>query len=212
MASIVIHMCVASEINKKIKVKNYDDFLLGSIAPDISKVVGWSRDLSHFINRNINNYPDVNSFLNKYKINNEFLLGYYVHLYTDYLWFKDFIKNINYNGLITLIDGTKVDYDSKTFMKYIYNDYTNLNIKLIDEYNLDLSLFSNPINIPNVYMDEIPIEKLQELLDSASLIIENSKEHKEYLFDIYEIKKFIDYSVDIICNDIFKRQLTKNME
>ena len=212
MASVVIHMCVASGINKKIKVKNYDDFLLGSIAPDISKVVGWSRDLSHFINRNISNYPDVNNFLNKYKINNEFLLGYYVHLYTDYLWFKDFIKNINYNGLITLIDGTKVDYDSKTFMKYIYNDYTNLNIKLIDEYNLDLSLFSNPINIPNVYMDEIPIEKLQELLDSASLIIENSKEHKEYLFDIYEIKKFIDYSVDIICNDIFKRQLTKNME
>ena len=212
MASVVIHMCVASEINKKIKVKNYDDFLLGSIAPDISKVVGWSRDLSHFINRNISNYPDVNNFLNKYKINNEFLLGYYVHLYTDYLWFKDFIKNINYNGLITLIDGTKVDYDSKTFMKYIYNDYTNLNIKLIDEYNLDLSLFSNPINIPNVYMDEIPIEKLQELLDSASLIIENSKEHKEYLFDIYEIKKFIYYSVDIICNDIFKRQLTKNME
>ena len=99
MASVVIHMCVASEINKKIKVKNYDDFLLGSIAPDI----------------------------------------------------------------------------------------------------------------PNVYMDEIPIGKLQELLDSASLIIENSKEHKEYLFDIYEIKKYIDYSVDIICNDIFKRQLTKNM-
>ena len=28
---------------------------------------------------------------------------------------------------------------------YIYNDYTNLNIKLIDEYNLDLKIFYNKL-------------------------------------------------------------------
>ena len=199
-------MCVASEINKKIKVKDYNEFLLGSIAPDISKVIGWRRDLSHFIDRNVSEYPDVNMFLNKYSLDNDFFLGYFVHLYTDYLWFKYFIGNIKYQGLITFLDGHKVKYDREMFTKYLYNDYTNLNIRLLDEYDLDLSLFSNPVILPNVSMDEIPINRLQELLDASSVIIENSKVKKDYLFDIDRIKEFINYSVEVIFSEIQRKK------
>ena len=208
MASIVIHMCVASEINKQIKVKNYNDFLLGAIAPDISRVVGWSRDLSHFIDPKQNIYPDMNKFLEKYgnKLDNDFILGYFVHLYTDYLWFKYFIRDIKYKCLITLRDGTKIDYDENTFRKYLYDDYTDLNVKLLDEYNLDLSLFYNPVVKPNVEMNEIPIDRLQELLDVSSVIIENSKNKKNYLFDMTNIKEFILVSCDLIIGEILKNK------
>ena len=195
-------MCVASELNKKIKVKDYNEFLLGSIAPDISKIIGWSRDLSHFIDKNVSNYPNIDKFLNKYSLDNDFLLGYFVHLYTDYLWLKYFIGNIKYNGLITFLDGHKVEYDREMFTNYLYHDYTNLNIRLLDEYDLDLSLFSNPVFSPNVLMDEIPIDRLQELLDASSVIIENSKVKKDYLFDIDRIKEFINYSAEVIFSEI----------
>ncbi len=207
MASAVIHICVASEINKKLKIENYNDFLLGLIAPDISKVVNTSRDLSHFIDRSKNIYPDINMFLEKYKLDNDFILGYFVHLYTDYLWFKYFIGNIKYKGLITLLDGSKIEYNKDEFTKYLYNDYTNLNVKLLDEYNLDLSLFSNPIILPNIMMDEIPIYRLQELLDATSIILENSKEKKEYLFDISNIKEFITYSSEVIFSEIQRQRV-----
>ena len=39
MASAVIHLCVAKEINKYLKMDE-DYILLGSIAPDISKQIG----------------------------------------------------------------------------------------------------------------------------------------------------------------------------
>ena len=134
------------------------------------------------------------------------MLGYFVHLYTDYLWFKYFIKDIKYKGLITLRDGTKIDYEENTFRKYLYNDYTDLNVKLLDEYNLDLSLFYNPVITPNVKMDEIPIDRLQELVDASSVIIENSKSKKIYLFDMTNIKEFVLVSCDLIISEILKKK------
>ena len=182
-------------------------FLLGSIAPDISKVVNTSRDLSHFIDRSKSLYLDINMFLEKYKLDNDFILGYFVHLYTDYLWFKYFIGDIKYKGLITFLDGTKLEYDKDEFTKYLYNDYTNLNVKLLDEYDLDLLLFSNPIMLPDVTMDEIPVHRFQELLDATSVIIENSKEKKEYLFNIDGIKEFISYSSGVMFGEIQRQRV-----
>ena len=104
------------------------------------------------------------------------------------------------------MDGHKVKYDREMFTKYLYNDYTNLNIRLLDEYDLDLSLFSNPVILPNVSMDEIPINRLQELLDASSVIIENSKVKKDYLFDIDRIKEFINYSVEVIFSEIQRKK------
>lgn len=206
MPSVVIHMCVASEVNKRIKVKNYNEYLLGAIAPDLAKVIGLERKQSHFIDLKINNHPNPSKFYEKYGIDNDFFLGYYVHLLTDFIWEKDFIGTFKYKDIIKLKDGTKLNYDLDTYKKYLYNDYTNLNIKLLDEYNLDLSLFSNEVVLPKIYMDEIPIERLPELLDATSVIIENSKEGKEYFFDIDSIKEFIESAVNLIVDKILTWQ------
>lgn len=134
MASSVIHMCVAKKINETLKIKDENMLLLGSIAPDISKHLGESKTRSHFFDDNEN--VDMNRFLEKYKnkLNHPFMLGYYIHLYTDYLWEKYFLSDIVQNNAIKLLNGETVPQNKETYKKLIYSDYTNLNIILLDEY------------------------------------------------------------------------------
>lgn len=89
--------------------------------------------------------------------------------------------------------------------KIIYNDYSNLNILLIEEYNLDLSLFYEDIEIPNIKFDEIPLDKLQIIVDQMGIIVENSKKGYSYSFNIDNIKSFIKLCTEIISNDIKTR-------
>ena len=109
MASSVIHMAVASEINKVIRRDN-DRLLIGSIAPDISKQVGESKVKSHFLDEQGNDIPNMDRFLEKYKskLDDDFVLGYYIHLYTDYLWFKYFLPEVYKKDCVTKLDGTVV--------------------------------------------------------------------------------------------------------
>ena len=65
MASSVIHMAVASEINKTLK-RNIDKLLVGSIAPDLSKHIGESKIKSHFLDEQDNfEIPHIDKFLDK---------------------------------------------------------------------------------------------------------------------------------------------------
>ena len=198
MASSVIHMAVASEVNKIIK-KDYDKLLIGSITPDISKTIGETKIRSHFLDNEIDNIPNLQRFLAKYKknLNDDFVLGYYIHLFTDYLWFKYFIPEIQTNDYITKIDGTKIKCTEYMFRKYIYNDYTNLNKELIDEYKLDLSVFYKRMPKLNKTIEEIPMDKIKLIIDKSAEIIEKSKVNKDLIFDIKNIKKFIETSTEL---------------
>lgn len=198
MASSVIHMCVAKEINKKLKM-DHNMILLGSIAPDISKHLGETKTRSHFFNddKTIN----IDKFLDKYKNKlfiEPFMMGYYIHLYTDLLWEKYFIDEIVEKGSIKLLNGDIIDNTPDLYKKLIYNDYTNLNLKLIDEYNIDVSFFYNNIKLPNIYMEEIPIDKLDLIVEKSRLIIENTKENKAYTFNLDHIKAFIEICSNLI--------------
>jgi len=121
MASSVIHIVIANEINRKLK-RNTNKLLIGAIAPDIAKLIGDKKIKSHFSTIENDNIPDINKFLNKYKdkLKDDFVMGYFIHLYTDYLWFKYFIDNIDWSSMITKIDGTRVLCDREDFIKYIY--------------------------------------------------------------------------------------------
>lgn len=203
MASAIIHICVAKEINKKLKVDEKHLFL-GSIAPDISKQIGETKEKSHFLTTSKEDVPNIAEFLEKYKnrLTDPFLLGYFIHLYADKLWFDEFIRQRVYENTIKLIDGTVIPSNEEEITKLIYNDYTNINISLIDYYHLDLSLFYEELELPKVEMDEIPISKLPILIDKMGIIIENSKEEKSYLFDISIIVDFIEYATEKILRKI----------
>jgi len=80
MASSIIHIAVANEINKKIN-KDKAKILIGSIAPDISKHIGEKKINSHFLDDELIDIPNMKKFLSKYKkyLKKDFVLGYYNH-------------------------------------------------------------------------------------------------------------------------------------
>lgn len=202
MASAVIHIAVASEVVKNL-IRNNSEVFIGTISPDIAKLIGETKQKSHFLDQN-NDIPNLENFLDKYKKNldNDFVLGYYIHLFTDYLWFKYFIPEIYDKDIIKKLDGTIVKCENKIAADYIYNDYTNMNIKLIDEYDLDLKIFYNEIpSIKNI-IDEIPMDKLDIVVNKMGEIIINSKVKKDLVFNFEHIKNFISFSSKIILNNL----------
>lgn len=200
MASSLIHLCVANEINKVIK-KDKSKLLIGSIAPDISKLVNMDRKTSHFIN---NGKYDIDAFLYKYKkhLNDDFVLGYYIHIYTDYLWDKYFMSEVYQKNIITKLDGKEVKCYGNMLRMYIYNDYTNLNETLIDSYNLDLSIFYNELPKIDNIIEEIPMDRLDVIINQAGIIIANSKKTKSLVIDITSIQQFISFSTELILSKL----------
>ena len=194
MASALIHLAVAKKVEEKIAIENKKDYYLGSIAPDISKQIGASREESHFQINTRDNIPNINLFMKRYPLfqYNSFDLGYFTHLYTDKKWKEEFMSKIINNNSIKLLDGTTIKTTREEMKNMIYSDYTNLNTKLIDDYNLDLSLFYDEFEIPNTTIKEIPIENLDILTNKMGILIENTKEEKAYTFEIGPVEKFID--------------------
>ena len=207
MASSIIHMAVANEVNNIIK-RDRKKLLIGSIAPDISKQLGRTKIVSHFQDTN-DDIPNLNKFINKYNnyLSDDFVLGYYIHIYTDYLWFKYFVPDFYNNGVIYKLDGSKAVIDDDKMIEYFYNDYTSLNIKLIDKYNLDLDIFYEKLPVFEDIIKEIPMGKIQLIVDKTGIIIENSKEKKEYIFDMEKVYKFISLSVEYLLSDLKEKNI-----
>ena len=202
MASTLIHIAVAKELEKRRgKVNNTYDYYLGAIAPDLAKQIGLSKIDSHFIKNSYKeDVPNIKLFENKYPHfkDNDFDLGYYTHLYTDKEWFENFIDNITYDNSLRLLDGTIIASSREEIQQLIYSDYTNLNTKIIDEYELDLSLFYEEFKPPKTEITEIPTEKLDILINKMGIIIQNSKDEKTYSLDITQINDFIKKTAEKI--------------
>ena len=209
MASSIIHVAVANEINKKLK-RNSNKILVGSVAPDISKLVGETRFYSHFLDDEDNDIPNIEKFLERYKNNlDDFVLGYFIHLYTDYLWFKYFVPEIYEEELVTKLDGTKIKCTSRMVDMYIYNDYTNLNDQLIKEYKLDLKPFYVRNEDFGNIIKEIPMDKIDIIMDKTIEIVEESKVTKDMVFDIRNINKFIKTAVELTTAELEKLEVLK---
>lgn len=204
MASAVIHLAVAKELEKYLKIENKKDYTLGAIAPDIAQQLKIKKTKSHFIYNTKSDIPNIKLFKEKYKnfMSNSFELGYFTHLYTDKLWFDGFIDSLTYSNSIKLLDGTIIHVPQKEIKELIYNDYTNLNTIIIDKYNIDLSLFYEEYQKPNTSIEEVPIDKLNILIDKMGVIIENSKLEKSYIFDITLIDNFINTCVEKIIKEL----------
>ena len=196
MASSLIHICVAKEINKLLG-RDERQLLIGSIAPDIAKLINISKDVTHFVDEE-KNIPNIDRFIDKYGsyLNNDFVLGYYIHLYTDYIWFKYFIPSLIDDNKIIKLNNKKENFDEEKFMEYVYDDYGSVNKSLIDDYSLDLKIFYEDIPEIDDIIEEIPIDKINIIVDKAGLILIESKEKDNNVFDEDLINEFIEYAVN----------------
>lgn len=210
MASSLIHVAVCNELNKKLK-RDTKKILIGTVAPDISKLIGETKKHTHFLISDDENIPDLDKFLSKYKDNldDDFVLGYYIHLFTDYLWFKYFMSEIydKDKRLVTKLDGTEVECYGQMLVLYIYNDYTNLNYSLTKEYNLDMNFLYEEIPIFDDIIKEAHMDKLNIVINKFREIYENSKVHKDMVFNMDNVNKFIDLSIKLISTNLEELKL-----
>ena len=201
MASAVIHLCIAKEVNKYLKMNEYD-LLLGSIAPDISKQIGETKEISHFLDHsNEDDIPNIDRFLAKYRndLHNPFTMGYFIHLLTDKYWFRDYIYQFIERFTRENVK-KKITYTA--IRDLIYNDYTNMNTDLIDKHTLPLDIFYEEFREPTTAIREIPVDKLDILIDKMGLIIEEAQKEKNFVFDINDVETFITNSVKYIIKDL----------
>ena len=210
MASSLIHAAVCNELNKKLK-RDPKQILVGTVAPDIAKLLGETKEYTHFLDDPNSGVPNLTKFLNKYinYLDDDFVLGYYIHLYTDYLWFKYFIPEIydESKNLIKKLDGTEVDCHGNMAQIYIYNDYTNINERVVNDYKLDLSfLYDSKLEFNDI-IKEAHMDKMNIIIDKIKEIYEGSKIHREYIFDMDNIHNFIDLSVKLIAADLKEMNL-----
>ena len=198
MASAIIHLAVAKKVKEKFLVENEKDYFLGAIAPDIAKQIGRSKDESHFLINTREDVPNIEIFIKRYPYfkYNSFDLGYFTHLYVDKLWFENFMPSLSVNNSIKLLDGTIIQASEEEMRNMIYSDYTNLNISIIEKYDLDLSLFYEEFVVPKTSIKEIPVENLDILINKMGILIENSKQEKTYTLDLTSIENFINETAD----------------
>lgn len=204
MASVIIHLAVAKKVNELLKRKQ-NDLFLGAMAPDAAKLVGSSRKISHFITNPNSDTPELNIFLDKYKndLDDTFVLGYFIHLVTDVLWFDEFLVNFVNENVITTKTGEKLTLDEGDVLDIIYNDFTSMNQEVEKYYDLNLEDFYKLESLPKSKIREFPETYFYEVINKIKLINER-KSNYSYLFNINQVVPFIEYAA-VYCLDEIKR-------
>ena len=201
----MIHICVAKKVNEYLKMPDKMLFL-GTLAPDLSKELNDSRKKSHFYEQNsVNLEKFVDKY--KYKLWDPYVMGYFVHLFTDKIWEETFVPKFVNNADIKLQHGGMSLSSLDVVSKLIYEDCTNLGTILIDKYEPKLSLFYDDLELPKVIVDEVDTNKLDILINKMSTIIANAKKEKAFIFDWSDVISFIDEVSNYIINYIKKYDL-----
>ena len=165
MAGYIIHLAVAEEYIRKHEneIQNYKDFIKGVIYPDSVS----DKSLTHYGIKS--SKVNLRSFIEKNEIKTCYNKGYFVHLYTDYLFYNKFLKY---------------------FSKEIYNDYDILNKSLKEKYNIKIplevknSIFYNEgtlkildFNSIVKFIDKVSDYSIEEIVEA---VINNEKFWNEY--------------------------------
>lgn len=165
MPGFTIHIAIAKQYIKKhnTEIKNEEEFIKGSIAPDMNeKLDGPAEDKSKTHYGKWGKYEVttyIDEFLNDTEIDiqQDFWKGYFLHLVTDHYFYNKFFKE----------EHQEIIKNNDRF----YYDYDCLNKELIEKYNL--TILDNIKKYMNLY-DEKPkyLKKLKviDFIDNISNI------------------------------------------
>lgn len=134
MSSYMMHLCISNKVKEKLNLTN--EFLYGSILPDVVKQAGEPRNINHYIERvEINgkerDLPNIQKAIKEVVVgkNKEQELGFIAHLIEDYIWFREYIPAYaekTQEGKLVYIKDNSI-HTSDEFKEDIYSDYTNSN-------------------------------------------------------------------------------------
>ena len=191
MPCLAIHLAVAKKYLEKHTEENHDEFILGTIAPDIDLpnieqyINGVSSDKnSHHFGTNyktdsiieyMKKKVDFNLFFESNDINSSFLRAYYLHLLCDYYFFCEYISDKKLQN-ISFMDAVKIGY----------NDYDLITPILIEKYDLEI-----PFQIKDIIsrkgegkiqiLNETTIDKFINEMASIDLYEEKEKNQARHL-------------------------------
>lgn len=186
MSSLKMHIAISKKVKEELKYS--DLFIVGSILPDIIKLILKERTSSHF---EINETIDLDKYLlTQDNLKNELVLGYYAHLIEDKIWFESYVnkkytklKNFSHNNLYkdyAFIDNLmykKLDIDTQSITKILLENIDKIDLKSI---NLMNCINDNLINNENVK------EKIKEVWKDYEY------ENKNYFYTIEDAEKYYD--------------------
>ena len=168
MSSLKMHIAISKKVKEELQLG--DLFLVGSILPDVLKLILHERKLSHFeIDQNI----DLNKFLLLQDNFNEIVLGYYAHLIEDKIWFELYMNR--YRKL-------EIYSDDRLYNDYSFIDnymYKKLKIKTED---ISKILFDN-MNVLDVKSVKLMNWKNEDLINNKSVKEKIKEIWKDYEFN-----------------------------
>lgn len=150
MGSIIMHLYISEQIKKKYNFS--DEFLVGSILPDVKKLNGENRDKTHYLverkkDRTVFRLPEEDEYIHESKCENNKMIkyGYIAHLIQDKVWFRDYMPvfgeeiGLDSNGdelYVYSKDEKKIIRTKQEFLSDVYGDYSVWNTRLKEKFGL----------------------------------------------------------------------------
>lgn len=185
-----MHYAIGKSIAKERFLSN--DFILGSLAPDVNKNSGTAKELTHFMIKRKDGEHDVfpDQFIKKYANykNDDFVKGYYAHLISDEIW----LKNVYGKYIVGLSPSEK-----KKALQAFYEDFRNYNGILVEKFNLQPFNFRNQ---QNYVVDEINSEDLPSLISDLNADFIKPPKSSPSLLQENDIYGYINDSINSFLN------------
>lgn len=183
MACATIHLAIAKKYLENHKNLDYEQFIAGTLYPDAAD----NNDESHYTNkdRGNNNVSHVRSkvnlyaFLEEHHHLNDFELGWFMHLVTDYLFFEECFTE---EYLL------KNSYEK--FCQDLYFAYSCLNLYLSEKYSITAEDYKS---YPSELYPGIPYQEciLSKNMINDFIVRVSSLDINSYMKKIKKLKKNI---------------------
>lgn len=171
MPSHKIHIKIAQDINKKLKLDN-DSIMLGSVLPDLTTTK--NHGLSHFQHKD--EYPynlaNADEFIKKYpNMKDDISIGYIIHLLTDRFYNDWYYRNFKLKGI----------NKTKEFKHSLFESYDNYILKhfKLNKFN-DIEIINKIPNYQDLKFDK---KYLTDYIDKFNNKIDNSEIDNNYTID-----------------------------
>lgn len=189
MGSRMMHLIIAERVAERIDISDRPRFLLGGIAPDA--VHGREQKTrSHYYEGSVDDGTrrvHYEGFIEKYQkeIQDEFILGYVVHLVGDDVWMKDiyFKKDLK----------NRIDADPSVLEKW-HADFRKLNSMFVGQCGcggLEQQLASAELS--DTLIEEIEINNLREFIEETLGDFHSSKVFSSKDLEIYLVEEITGY-------------------
>lgn len=202
MGSFSMHIAISKKIKEKFSFGN--EFMLGTVLPDLYKLLLENKDLTHFHIKVGDEYiPNIEKFCNDYKNKkSETVYGYLVHLVEDKVWFtrygtKKYVKKLE-DGIHYKYYKDNTIHNEEEVIEDIYTDYAIIDKYLIKKYSLDRKKINE--NFKKSILENKDIVEKEELINLVDTrIIDYSTQ--------YDITRPITFLTEDEINDYFKEAL-----